>query len=225
MKRKTGIQFLILAVLIGVIAAATVGSAVGLHAAMDRSTQSYVKDVAAQLAADIDGRLKNNSDELELVGDSLIRMQDRGNEAVRDYLQRKSAILDLDFMAVIGMDGTAVSTSEAVENLRELPGIRDSLAGRRGVSFLDGQTIVYSVPLYEGEKVVGALAGSRGKENMQRMIRLKASAARGSPVLRMRAGKSLSLLRSWSLFCSWMIFSKKSRKVKRRRKFIRCRKI
>ena len=78
MKRKTGIQFLILAVLIGVIAAATVGSAVGLHAAMDRSTQSYVKDVAAQLAADIDGRLKNNSDELELVGDSLIRMQDRG---------------------------------------------------------------------------------------------------------------------------------------------------
>ena len=51
MKRKTGIQFLILAVLIGVIAAATVGSAVGLHAAMDRSTQSYVKDVAAQLAA------------------------------------------------------------------------------------------------------------------------------------------------------------------------------
>ena len=108
-----------------VIAAATVGSAVGLHAAMDRSTQSYVKDVAAQLAADIDGRLKNNSDELELVGDSLIRMQDRGNEAVRDYLQRKSAILDLDFMAVIGMDGTAVSTSEAVENLRELPGIRE----------------------------------------------------------------------------------------------------
>ena len=43
--------------------------------------------------------------------------------------------------------------------------------------------------------------------------------------MRMRAGKSLFLLRSWSLFCSWMIFSKKSRKVKRRRKFIRCRKI
>ena len=41
MKRKTGIQFLILAVLIGVIAAATVGSAVGLHAAMDRSCLLY----------------------------------------------------------------------------------------------------------------------------------------------------------------------------------------
>ena len=74
-------------------------------------------------------------------------MQDRGNEAVRDYLQRKSAILDLDFMAVIGMDGTAVSTSEAVENLRELPESGIPFAGRRGVSFLDGQTIVYSVPL------------------------------------------------------------------------------
>ena len=81
------------------------------------------------------------------VGDSLIRMQDLGNEAVRDYLQRKSAILDLDFMAVIGMDGTAVSTSEAVENLRELPGIRDSLAGRRGVSFLDLSLIhIYKKP-------------------------------------------------------------------------------
>lgn len=189
MKRKTGIQFLILAVLIGVIAAATVGSAVGLHAAMDRSTQSYVKDVAAQLAADIDGRLKNNSDELELVGDSLIRMQDRGNEAVRDYLQRKSAILDLDFMAVIGMDGTVVSTSEAVENLRELPGIRDSLAGRRGVSFLDGQTIVYSVPLYEGEKVVGALAGSRGKENMQRMIQAESFGGQGLTCIADEGGK------------------------------------
>lgn len=189
MKRKTGIQFLILAVLIGVIAAATVGSAVGLHAAMDRSTQSYVKDVAAQLAADIDGRLKNNSDELELVGDSLIRMQDRGNEAVRDYLQRKSAILDLDFMAVIGMDGTVVSTSEAVENLRELPGIRDSLAGRRGVSFLDGQTIVCSVPLYEGEKVVGALAGSREKENMQRMIQAESFGGQGLTCIADEGGK------------------------------------
>ena len=83
MKRTTGRQIVIRADLIGVIAAATVGSAVGLHAAMDRSTQSYVKAVAAQLAADIDGRLKNNSDELALVGDSLIRVQDRGHEAVR----------------------------------------------------------------------------------------------------------------------------------------------
>ena len=42
-EKENGNSVLILAVLIGVIAAATVGSAVGLHAAMDRSTQSHVK--------------------------------------------------------------------------------------------------------------------------------------------------------------------------------------
>lgn len=60
MKRKTGIQFLILAVLIGVIAAATDGSAWDYMRQGTEAQQSYVKVWQAALAAIFEGRLKNH---------------------------------------------------------------------------------------------------------------------------------------------------------------------
>lgn len=47
----------VLAVLILLIAAVTIQSALGLKTAVDRTTKAYVSDVAAQLALDIDDRL------------------------------------------------------------------------------------------------------------------------------------------------------------------------
>ena len=51
-----------------------------------------------------------------------------------------------------------------------LPGIQDSLNGRNGVSFLDQQSILYSIPLHHEEEIVGVLAGVRSKKNMQNLI-------------------------------------------------------
>ena len=57
LRAEPGFVIAVLAVLILLIAAVTIQSALGLKTAVNRTTKAYVSDVAAQLALDIDDRL------------------------------------------------------------------------------------------------------------------------------------------------------------------------
>ena len=73
--------------------------------------------------------------------------------------------------------------------------------------------------------MVGALAGSREKENMQRMIQAESFGGQGLTCIADEGGKVIISPTELEPFLQLDDIFKKSRKVKRRRKFIRCRKI
>lgn len=160
-----------LGVLILLIAAVTLQSAIGLNMAVEKSTKAYVRDVADQLSSDIDDRLFKISRELLLVGDSLLRTGNDPSEGeVKEYLGRKREILEFGSMVVMDTRGRKLVLGAPIGNVENLAGIQRSFQGDNGVSFPGGQTILYSVPLFRGNKVVGVLGGTRSKENMQVLI-------------------------------------------------------
>ncbi|MFR2480005.1 cache domain-containing protein, partial [Eisenbergiella sp.] len=165
------VQIAVLGILILLIAAVTLQSAFGLKMAVEKSTKAYVRDVADQLSSDIDDRLFKISRELLLVGDSLLRTgTDLNEREVKEYLGRKREILEFGSMIVLDTEGRKLVIGDPIEEAGHLSGIQNSFQGNNGVSFLDGQTILYSVPLFRGNKVVGVLGGTRSKENMQVLI-------------------------------------------------------
>lgn len=164
-------QIAALGVLILLIAAVTLQSAIGLNMAVEKSTKAYVRDVADQLSSDIDDRLFKISRELLLVGDSLLRTGNDPSEGeVKEYLGRKREILEFGSMVVMDIHGRKLVLGDPIGNVENLAGIQRSFQGDNGVSFPGGQTILYSVPLFRGNKVVGVLGGTRSKENMQVLI-------------------------------------------------------
>lgn len=164
-------QIAALGILILLIAAVTLQSAIGLNMAVEKSTKAYVRDVADQLSSDIDDRLFKISRELLLVGDSLLRMGNDPSEGeVKEYLGRKREILEFGSMVVMDTRGRKLVLGNPIGNVENLAGIQRSFQGDNGVSFPGGQTILYSVPLFRGNKVVGVLGGTRSKENMQVLI-------------------------------------------------------
>lgn len=164
-------QIAALGILILLIAAVTLQSAIGLNMAVEKSTKAYVRDVADQLSSDIDDRLFKISRELLLVGDSLLRMGNDPSEGeVKEYLGRKREILEFGSMVVMDTRGRKLVLGDPIGNVENLAGIQRSFQGDNGVSFPGGQTILYSVPLFRGNKVVGVLGGTRSKENMQVLI-------------------------------------------------------
>lgn len=164
-------QIAALGVLILLIAAVTLQSAIGLNMAVEKSTKAYVRDVADQLSSDIDDRLFKISRELLLVGDSLLRTGNDPSEGeVKEYLGRKREILEFGSMVVMDTRGRKLVLGDPIGNVENLAGIQRSFQGDNGVSFPGGQTILYSVPLFRGNKVVGVLGGTRSKENMQVLI-------------------------------------------------------
>lgn len=164
-------QIAALGILILLIAAVTLQSAIGLNMAVEKSTKAYVRDVADQLSSDIDDRLFKISRELLLVGDSLLRTGNDPSEGeVKEYLGRKREILEFGSMVVMDIRGRKLVLGDPIGNVENLAGIQRSFQGDNGVSFPGGQTILYSVPLFRGNKVVGVLGGTRSKENMQVLI-------------------------------------------------------
>nr|WP_308626984.1 EAL domain-containing protein [uncultured Eisenbergiella sp.] len=164
-------QIAALGILILLIAAVTLQSAIGLNMAVEKSTKAYVRDVADQLSSDIDDRLFKISRELLLVGDSLLRTGNDPSEGeVKEYLGRKREILEFGSMVVMDTRGRKLVLGDPIGNVENLAGIQRSFQGDNGVSFPGGQTILYSVPLFWGNKVVGVLGGTRSKENMQVLI-------------------------------------------------------
>ena len=84
LRAEPGFVIAVLAVLILLIAAVTIQSALGLKTAVDRTTKAYVSDVAAQLALDIDDRLSlyQENNIIGVLGDVYKRQSFRRTESL-----------------------------------------------------------------------------------------------------------------------------------------------
>ena len=66
-------------------------------------------------------------------------------------------------LVLCDVEGEGICTDASTHNFSGLPGFEASAAGERGVSFLENQRILYTVPIvYEGS-IFGVLAGGRDK--------------------------------------------------------------
>lgn len=170
----------VLAVLTAVVSVLTIWNASKLQKAINQRTRTYVADVSLQLASDIDFRLKKNILDLEILEDSLIQLENLGDIPSLDaFLDRKAEILGFNSIVVIHPGGKFYGTAAIPGDIYQMPGIQDSLQGKNGATFLDRQSILYSIPIHKDKEVVGALAGVRDRENMQKLIQLQSFSQQG----------------------------------------------
>ncbi len=169
----------ILAVLMIIVSGFTLWNTMELRRAMDARTQIYVGDVTLQLTDEIDFRLKKNVIDLEMLEDSLLHVDNITEESLHDFLDRKADLLGYTAIALIRSDGNIYTTQPIPGDLSSMSGIQASFSGENGVSFLNEQSILYSIPIMRDGKVAGVLAGMRNRENMQQLIRTESFSGRG----------------------------------------------
>lgn len=171
LRKSYMIQIALFTLLVLSIFIATVHNAVRLNTAIDGRTYSYVMDVTTQLAADINNRIERCTRDLVLLEGGLVSTgSHEGLDALKDYLKKSAQMLGFDSLLIVSPEGNVYASETVLPNVGVLPGIQDSLNGRNGVSFLDQQSILYSIPLHHEEEIVGVLAGVRSKKNMQNLI-------------------------------------------------------
>ena len=83
-----GLLTVFLAVLIAAVCIFSVVNANGLQTAVDRRTKAYVSDVTFQMAQNIDAQLANVMQTLEMLTDSLVRID--GAEHRMDFLKQRA---------------------------------------------------------------------------------------------------------------------------------------
>lgn len=169
--RRDSFKFIILVALIVLVSCVTIWNAMQLQTSINRTTQTYVSDVSLQLANDIDHQLIKNIQNLNMLGEYVSQIYARGSfEDITRYLTQNVAPLGFTSLMLLHQDGGAYSTSPLELDISTLGGVQASFRGQSGVSLFGEQSILYSVPVYLQEELIGVLAGVRNKANMQALI-------------------------------------------------------
>lgn len=128
----------------------TIWNASKLQQAIDNRTKSYVADVTLQLSDDIDVRLTNVINNLKQIESELVQFYKNSNtDDIRAFLQKYVTNLAFNEVVSINKNGKIYQTSETAENYMNLVGIQKSLQGKNGVTFLNNQSILYSIPVLD----------------------------------------------------------------------------
>ncbi len=167
---RSRIWLAVLTVLAIGVSIVVIWNTVRLQQEVDERTKHYVSDVTVQLARDIDNRLSRIIWDLESVRDSVLQLNSEDPEALAELLNQKSKTLGFSSLLVGDTAGWHDSSDPVTQNFASLPGVLESLNGNNGVSLLDAQSLLYSIPLHRNDEVIGVLGGIRDKENMQVLI-------------------------------------------------------
>lgn len=167
---KLKILLIILSILVFVASSTVISRILLLKEEVNERTLSYVSDVSAQLAKDIDNRLAKDIMNLKVIYDSILDVKQSNDDELKELLERKSQLFDFSSIVVIDTENQVFQTKPLSQDIYNLSGIQASLNGHNSVTFLDKQSILYSIPILYNGKVAGALGGIRDKKNMQTLI-------------------------------------------------------
>ena len=165
-RRRTIIYMAAAFLFLVVLSAVIIWNGAKLLRALERSTLSYLEDVAGESVQLVDNRINGVLESLELISDSVARLEP---EVWRDFLSRKAEICDFTDMALASEEGDAWFLNSGTREINNLPSFSCALNGEDSISIW-GEYIVYMVPLPEEVSSARVLLGIKSLDRMRELI-------------------------------------------------------
>lgn len=165
------VAIVMLSAVLVIIFAFTIWNASVLRTALNQSTEMYAQDVLNQQADGFSSRMQSIQRQMNLMADSISVVRGvQSDEDLSSFLGRKSKISGFDELAFIDENGKVVPSDFSIPTGEAMSVLQPSFEGERLVLPLEGQKILYSVPVWNDGRVSGVLAGTRDKKNMQTLL-------------------------------------------------------
>ena len=178
-----GMQVWIISAVILITLIITAWNAVGLQKVLARSTKEYLKDVTTHMAGEIGNTIHHKSQDLAMTADfavSSLSGTEEDEDGLVQFLEQEARLLEFNVLTVIDRQGEMIHTplpdtidDTGLREIAKLDCVRESFDGKAGTSYIGGQEIIYSVPVYVDMSVEYVMVGTRSKEKMQDMIASK----------------------------------------------------
>lgn len=172
---KSILFFVALAVLLAGVITATLWNASNLRAVLKHSTKGYVQDVSYQLSSDIQARVLKNQADMELLADFIATAD---ASVIQSLFEGQTQPLGYDSLFLVKADGTLFPDVDLQEEVL-FKAVKDAFKGKSKGLYLEGQKLLYAVPIYKEDEIPAVLVGLRNKENMQALIEPKSYAGQG----------------------------------------------
>ena len=146
---------------------------------MGMSTKEYAKDVSVQLANDISARIAGRKSELRVLADSIAELGNKETEFINnEFLVKKINNISMDSIYFINKNEFD-SYNKMSDDIKFSDSLKGSLNGEENVDCISGQNILFTVPVYSDDEIIGALAGISRKEKIQALIQPKSFGGNG----------------------------------------------
>lgn len=175
--RKKPVFLIIISIFMIMASVTTIISVIKLQNVIGNTTKLYINDIAYQMGREIDSRLQDVTENLQLLEDTL-----KEHESVQEHIQYLNGKLDLLGFSAFGianLEGDILFTDGKAQSIKHLDAFTQAINGMPGVSFLEEQSILYTVPNKNGDKIIGVLAGIINKEKMQLLLESHAFGGKG----------------------------------------------
>lgn len=167
--KQKPILFIVLISIIVIVSVLLVMNAFQLKDVASDVTTVYVKNTSVQMAQNIDNRLFEIEKYLNTMADSLSHMNNL--ESQIKYLKSKLDISGFTLLGISDLEGSVYFSDETADSIKNTDAFLKSVNGYIGISVLDDQSILYSVPVKKDTDIKGILVGILNKENIQAMIK------------------------------------------------------
>lgn len=187
-----GLQIGVLFFCLFIIIILFVRNTLRMNGVLSDVTVGYVQDVAYQLADDVSAHIQSDLNALELLADSVPRVHKKSgdDQAIQEFLNRKAAILDLNELVLIDSDRKASDPSlEQKICAAGRASIDKAFEGTRGVTNLEQESLLYTVPIFVDGRVDMVLAGVRNQDNVQALIQPRSFEQRSLTCIINRSGQ------------------------------------
>ncbi|MBD5559691.1 MAG: EAL domain-containing protein [Clostridia bacterium] len=178
LRKSTLILTLLAVACIVVLLVAIIINVHGLSMSAERSTNSYLRDVARQSAQVIEERLNGLVNSLRIIGDSMAHRDPQDVVGNEEFLSRKRNTSEFDALAYVSINGRALmvdedghfSTSDAIlDRYAHSEALAETLSGKTTAGFY-GDYIAFMDPIYDGDEISGVMIGVRAKTRLQNML-------------------------------------------------------
>ncbi|WP_227482044.1 sensor domain-containing diguanylate cyclase [Clostridioides sp. ES-S-0001-03] len=147
-----------------------------------RETERYLTEISESVSTTINEKCKSIFKILYSIGDTYFQFSDN-NKNVTEYLSKKSELLKFDWLGVADSSGNFIGTDESTGNVKEQYFYRKALQGEETITPIKSQSgiygILYSVPLYEDDKITGAITAWNTLDTMRMLLSVESFGGEG----------------------------------------------
>lgn len=144
-----------------------------LNKVTHNETERYLVEVSQSISTTINVKCKSIFRTLYSMGDTYFEINDSEKEVNR-YLSKKLKLFEFDWLGIIDSNGNFVSALKDTGNVKGQDFYRKALQGKETITPVKSQSgtygILYSVPLYNGDKIVGAVAAWNTIDTMRNLL-------------------------------------------------------
>lgn len=131
-----------------------------------KETSRYLKEISENTSMTIDARMEMTFQILSSIGETYIAMPEKSELEVNDYLERKAQNYKFSWMSIILSDGTAFCTGNHTAHEAALrPCVTEAMGSEKNSVVRIRPTandnhdgIIYTVPLYQNNKIIGVIS-------------------------------------------------------------------